>query len=995
MSPERWRQIERLYNAALEREPKERGEFLAEACQGDTELRGELDRLLADPASRETFVERPALQMAASFLSLGKEGAESNSRPPWWMYLVAVAFVARAVFITYFCFFGPESMGIEVIPTKIHPVVSKVAADSPAHNAGIRPGDVLVKANDKSIRDVNYWFWFLCNVEAGRPIVLQAERHGARFRAVLLLKRRSAQYWSTGQGLVLLLNLCGQFLAVAIACFMTYLRPRNALVRMGALFLAVYSTAVFLPLDGLDWLWRHCPVWYQVLLWATNVVNSVGLGIWFTFFALFPQPSFRKRWIWVVAWTPMLILAPVWNYQIWHFIYSPENMIPDSLISVLLAGCWISYLPGSFVMLAIKYRRLKDETERRRVRLFVIALALVVVLAVPELVYSQSDYSNSPGAWLFLSVPMRALATLAGVAFPLCFAYAILRHRLFDIRVIIRQGIRYAAAKQLLLLAAPVMIALFVADIYMHRDRRVDAMVQDRGWMYLGLTALAVLAHVRRERWLRSLDRRFFREQYNAHDILHSTLEQVRAGRSLADVAPMVVKQIHAAMHPRFCAIVERRAPDPTYSVVSVFPDRVFPPVLRAQSKVIEVAKLVAKPLQLSTPNGWLTRELGIAEVESLERSGIGLLAPVRNRDIDVFITLGRKRSEEPYSSDDVRLIEDLGIGLALLPSRPVTEQSGSGSKECPVCRQCYEIGDELCRDDGSRLTANSFPRCLLGRFRLNFRIGRGGMGLVYEATDLQLERKVALKLILEDSIRDSAALERFQREARVLANFQHSNVVSLYDAGVTPMGRPFLVMERLIGRTLRDELNTRTKLSQGEVHSIVRQLCAALSAAHRRSLIHRDLKPENIFLCDDDTYRAVKILDFGLAKLLIETSSSTQGTGFSTVAGQIVGTPAYMAPELLLGARPGRSCDIWALAVVTYEMLTGQHPSFALDGTLTDSSAEDLPGFWRDFFNWSLSREPSQRPESVAAYLERFEQFAASVLDPGKVKESKDPNDH
>lgn len=98
-------------------------------------------------------------------------------------------------------------------------------------------------------------------------------------------------------------------------------------------------------------------------------------------------------------------------------------------------------------------------------RLFVFAVALVVTLSLPVLVYSQADYSNSRGAALFLSIPMRALATLAGAAFPICFAYGILRHRLFDIRVIIHQGIRYAAAKQLLLLAAPAIIAVFVADI--------------------------------------------------------------------------------------------------------------------------------------------------------------------------------------------------------------------------------------------------------------------------------------------------------------------------------------------------------------------------------------------------------------------------------------------------------------------------------------------------------------------------------------------------
>ncbi|HEX4808936.1 MAG TPA: protein kinase [Bryobacteraceae bacterium] len=988
MNPERWGQIERLYHAALEREPKGRGKFLAEACERDTELRGELESLLAYGGTSETFLEKPAFEFAAPLLVddhalHGSEDVRPNPRPPWWMYLIAASFLAHVVFITAFWLVGPESMGIDVRLNKTYPVVSRVAPDSPADKAGIRPGDVLVRANGQLIRDVNYWYWFFTNVETGRPITFEADRGGEHVRAVLLLRRRPVQYWSTSSGIIGLLNLCGRFIAFAVACLMAFLRPRHLLACIGALFLAIMSTAELVLYDGLNSMWRHSPLWFQLLLWFANVLVGLGWGVCFAFFALFPRPSFHSRWVWTLVWTPPVVASLLVNYQIWHLIYSPEHMIPSSLMAPVLAPCLVAYVLASFVMLAIKYRRLEGKTEKRRVRLFVASLAFVIVLGLPVLVYSQADFLASPGAALFLSVPMRALATLAGVAFPLCFAYAILRHRLFDIRVIIRQGIRYAAAKQLLLLAAPAIIAVFLADIYTHRDRRVDEIVQERGWIYAGLAGLAVLAHLRRERWLRSLDRHFFREQYNAQDILHSTLEQVRGATNLADVAPAVVKQIYAAVHPSFCAVLERRPMDTAYSVVSIFPDRFSPPVLRVQSKVIEVAKLVAKPFRLSTQDGWLSRELPAADVESLASSGVDLLAPVHASGLDAFIALGKKRSEEPYTSDDVRLIEDLSIGLALLPSRSVVDPADASSKECPVCAQCYDLTDELCRRDGSRLATNSFPRCFLGRFRLEFRIGRGGMGLVYEATDMQLQRKIAVKLILEDSIKDPAALDRFRREAHVLASFQHSHVVTLFDAGVASGGQPFLVMERLVGRTLREELNARTRLPAIEVRSMVRQLCAALSSAHRRSLIHRDLKPENIFLCDDDTQRLVKILDFGLAKLLIETSSLTQSTSFSTFAGQIVGTPAYMAPELQLGAKPERGCDIWSLAIITYEMLTGQRPLFARDGGLIDSSAEGLPGYWSGFFNWSLAREPSQRPESVDVFLDRFEQSAANVLAP------------
>jgi eukaryotic-like serine/threonine-protein kinase len=151
--------------------------------------------------------------------------------------------------------------------------------------------------------------------------------------------------------------------------------------------------------------------------------------------------------------------------------------------------------------------------------------------------------------------------------------------------------------------------------------------------------------------------------------------------------------------------------------------------------------------------------------------------------------------------------------------------------------------------------------------------------------------------------------------------------------------------------RKVAVKLISENLIADDEVRSIVRQLCAGLSAAHRRSLIHRDLKPENIFLRENGAQRPVKMLDFGLAKLFLETSTSAQTGTFSTVTGQIAGTPAYMSPELLSGAKPDRSCDIWALAIITHEMLTGQRPFFARDGGLVESSLEGLPGCWRDFF--------------------------------------------
>ncbi|MBV8812167.1 MAG: protein kinase [Acidobacteriaceae bacterium] len=947
MDPGRRLPIENPSHSTLECKPSDRDKFPASASEGETGLRNELQASLPNTRRAPTFLDKPTVPAPSNVpvenherhARLEPDWRAAHSRPPWWMFFILGPFLAHAVFITAFAVFGPEPMGVDVKATEGQPVVSRVVRASPGERAGIERGDVLVRANERPIPGGYYWYWFLGKVEVGQPIVVETDRRAQRVRTVLVLKPRPTRYWSSAQGVVITLELCGQFLALAVACFLAFL-GRQLLACLGALFLAVYSMYVFMPLDGFASMWRQWPVWYQGLLWICYVVASLGFAIWFTFFALFPRPSFQSRWIWVLVWTPMLVASLLFNYQTWHFIYSPENMVPSKWMSFLAAACWIGYLPSSFVMLAIKYRRLEGETEKRRIRLVVVSLAFVIALGGVVLVYSQPDYSQSPGAALFSSLPILTLAVLAGVAFPLCFAYAILRHRLFDIRVIIRQGIRYAAAKQLLLLAAPAIVAVFFADLYAHKEQRVDTIVQDRGWIYLTLAGLAALAHIRRQHWLQSLDRHFFREQYNAQEIVQATLEQVRAAGSLAEVAPTVVKQIGAAMHPTYCAVLEYHSRNRGYELVDIYPEGMSPPALSTASRAVQVAKAVAKPVQLASEGSWLARQLPSSEAQSLEDAGVDLIAPVKGRGSDALIVMGRKRSEEPYTSEDIRLLENVSIGLALLPSR-------------------------------------RFPET---RFRLESQIGHGGMGVVYEAVDLQLERKVAMKLISENLVADPAALERFQREGHILASFQHPNVVALFDVGIMPDGRPFLVMERLQGRTLREELDCRTKLSSDEARSIVRQLCAGLSAAHRRSLIHRDLKPENIFLCDEGAQRLVKILDFGLAKLFLEDSTSAGPGTFSTVTGLIAGTPAYMSPELLSGAKADWRCDVWALAVITHEMLTGQHPVFTRDSGLVEISLTGLPQCWRDFFNRSLADEPSQRPESVDVFLERFERCSGGV---------------
>jgi serine/threonine protein kinase len=242
-----------------------------------------------------------------------------------------------------------------------------------------------------------------------------------------------------------------------------------------------------------------------------------------------------------------------------------------------------------------------------------------------------------------------------------------------------------------------------------------------------------------------------------------------------------------------------------------------------------------------------------------------------------------------------------------------------------------------------------------LGPYEILAPIGAGGMGEVYRARDAKLGRDVALKVLPEEFARDAERMARFQREAKVLASFNHPNIAAIYgfeDSGSTHA----LVMELVEGPIPVDE-----------ALRIAKQICEALEYAHERAIVHRDLKPANVKITRDD---AVKILDFGLAKAVageaVETDISTSPTltHMATQAGFILGTAAYMSPEQAKGKAVDRRADIWAFGCVLYEMLTGK---MAFRGeTVTDTLAAVV----RAEPDWSQLPVPT--PTRVRVLLQR-----------------------
>jgi serine/threonine protein kinase len=212
-------------------------------------------------------------------------------------------------------------------------------------------------------------------------------------------------------------------------------------------------------------------------------------------------------------------------------------------------------------------------------------------------------------------------------------------------------------------------------------------------------------------------------------------------------------------------------------------------------------------------------------------------------------------------------------------------------------------------------------------KYRLDEKLGVGGMGTVYRATHLLIDRPVAIKVLNSRFVEDEAAQIRFRREARAAGRLQHANAVTVTDFGATSDGFVYIVMELLEGRTLREVLAREAPLDTARAVSMMMQISAAVGAAHHAGIIHRDLKPANIFIVQrPNTPPTVKVLDFGIAKLAAEALEEDDHLTLTQV-GVMIGTPRYMSPEQCDGVQLTPASDVYSLGIILYEMLTGMTP--------------------------------------------------------------------
>jgi serine/threonine-protein kinase len=271
--------------------------------------------------------------------------------------------------------------------------------------------------------------------------------------------------------------------------------------------------------------------------------------------------------------------------------------------------------------------------------------------------------------------------------------------------------------------------------------------------------------------------------------------------------------------------------------------------------------------------------------------------------------------------------------------------------------------------------------RLLDGRYQIRARIARGGMATVYLATDLRLERRVAVKVMHAHLADDAAFRDRFIQEARSAARLAHPNVVNVFDQG-QDLGTAYLVMEYLQGITLRDLLGEYGRLTPEQTMDILEAVLAGLVAAHKAGIIHRDLKPENVLLADDGR---IKIGDFGLARAATSHTASGQA---------LLGTIAYLSPELVTRGIADTRSDVYAVGIMMYEMLTGEQPfkgeqpvqiayQHANDSVPAPSLKNaGVPEPLDDLTLWATARDPEDRPRDARAMLDQLFETQHLMLD-------------
>jgi len=732
-----------------------------------------------------------------------------------------------------------------------------------------------------------------------------------------------------------------------VATLIAVFRPDQPIARWA--YTAGVTMGLFLLSSTVD---PSAPVPHaqQAVIRALFPIAPLHLAVGYDFYLRFPQSVASGR-LWRGA---RLILyglcgtLAIWSFAEFVTFASGEQQhlefraVLAPLDQVLSFGSTAAQAMSGVAILAVlarNYWTVAETDDRRRLRwvvwgtiagmtpFLVISVLRLAAVSVPRL-------GPVIAVW---TVP----AHIATIAIPLSFGYAIIKHRVFDITIVVRRGLQYLLAKNALrgLLLLPALG--LVSGLVVHRDQPIGRLLLTNS-VYLYLIVAAVASLRFRTQVSRWLDRRFFRETYDREQLLVSLIEDVDRLESASSVSRLVSHELESAFHPR-CLFVWYREADSPHLTLS-YSSGGYIHSVQLGAPLMGLAERESGVVTLPLANA---EDLPPGDREWLDEAGVRLIVPMTGSDRHVvgLLMMGDKKSEEPYSADDLKLLQAIARQIALsrenVRLKDLVDQDRrlrhdvlahletglvTLLKECPLCGACYDAPARTCTTDGRELEL-SLPveRTIDGKYRLDRLIGKGGMGAVYQAADLRLARAVAVKIMLGRGFGDRQALRRFEREAQASARLTHPNIVTVFDYGAVGAAGAFIVMELVPGRTLRAAIERHGRLAPATVAAWFEQICAAVVAAHQQGIVHRDLKPENVMV----TVLAsgadlVKVLDFGLAKM---TALDAENSGGLTHPGLVIGTAGYMAPEQLTAGKIDERSDVFALGVMAAEAVTGRRP--------------------------------------------------------------------
>jgi hypothetical protein len=697
---------------------------------------------------------------------------------------------------------------------------------------------------------------------------------------------------------------------------------------------------------------------------------------------------------------PQLALSPAVRSVLGHFSRNATTGLFWLVLFALL-------VPG--IPFMIWKARHAEAPERRRVLLFVLGFAIG---AGPLFLQVLLESLVPPIGRFMMQPEARRIAGLvlfpAFLTVPITTAYSVRVHRALDVRLVVRKAAQYVLARSTLTVLALAPFLMFLLHVYARREQPIASLLRGQtAVVTLSLAVLGLLVLLLRRRLLRALDRRFFREEYDAQQVLTTLAESMRGADGPQQVAERVAAEIDRSLQLEGVAVLLASVPHGRW-VVSYGHAR----DLAAQSDLAARLFDDARPVEVdwSRPDS-VVRRLAADDRDWLVDGGFRLLIPIPASTGQPMgmIALAEKRSELPFSREDRVLLSAIALSVGLVIENqsgrrdrarpPLHEAPAADAAEIAECTQCGRLPAELgapCPNCGQSTAACPVPLVLAEKFRVLRRVGAGGMGVVYEAMDLSLRRSVALKTLPSHAPQE---VLRLRREARAMARVSHPNVAQIHGAE-SWRGVPILILEFMDGGSLAERL-PRHRAQPREAVELGIVICDALENLHARGFIHRDIKPSNLGFTADGV---PKLLDFGIAKMMGGNRASpvrpvvaapvgtgpqdstlsvfAAGPSSSVSAAAWAGTLLYMSPEALAGQPPDPMFDLWSLAVVLYEMVAGQHPlagSHAPLGQVSEvpdirSVEPACPAELAELFEAALSLDRSRRPSSARELGERLE---------------------